>query len=52
MISFNSQEGGGFLGPYARSMFGLTENVDDGVSPSFFEDFVTKFAHTRNIMIK
>jgi len=48
MISFNSQEGGTFLGPYSRSSFGLTENVDNGVSSSFFKQFVTKFAHTRN----
>ena len=48
MISFNSQEGGAFLGPYARSTFGLTENVDNGASPSFFKEFLTKFSQTRN----
>jgi len=48
MISFTSQEGAAFLGPYGRSSFGLTENVDDGVSPSSFKKFVTTFAHTRN----
>ena len=48
MIGFNSQEGGAFLGPYARSTFGLTENVDNGVSTPFFKKFVTKFSQTRN----
>ena len=48
MISFNSQEGAAFLGPYARSIFGLTENVDNGVSRSFFKEFLTKFSQTRN----
>ena len=48
MIGFDSDNGGAFLGPYARSTFGLTENVDNGVSTSFFKKFVTKFSQTRN----
>ncbi len=40
MISFNSQEGGNALG--------TTQSVDNGVSPLFFRQFVTKLAHGRN----
>ena len=40
MISFNSQEGGKALG--------MVRNVDKGVSPSLFKEFVTKLAHGRN----
>ncbi|KAL9966492.1 hypothetical protein ACROYT_G024575 [Oculina patagonica] len=48
MISFNSQEGGASLGVMANSSYGMATSVDDGVSPSFFKEFVTKFAHARN----
>ena len=48
MISFNSQEAGGDLGFIANSSFAMAESVDDGVSPSFFEEFLTKLAHARN----
>ena len=45
MISFNSHEGGYYVGLTARSTFGMTESLDDGVSPSFFKEFVTKLAY-------
>jgi len=48
MISFNSQEGGTTLGFMANSSFGMAESVDDGVSPSFFEEFLTKLVRARN----
>ncbi|KAJ7384141.1 hypothetical protein OS493_023469 [Desmophyllum pertusum] len=48
MISFNSQEGGTSLGYMASSSFGMAASVDNGVSPSFFKEFVTKLAHARN----
>ena len=48
MISFNSQEAGGDLGFIANSSLRMSETVDDGVSPSFFEEFLTKLAHARN----
>ena len=48
MISFNSQEGGSSVGLFANSSFGMAVSVDNGVSPSFFKEFITKFAHGRN----
>ncbi|KAL9966487.1 hypothetical protein ACROYT_G024569 [Oculina patagonica] len=48
MISFNSQEGGQALGWMANLSFGMAASVDNGVSPSFFKEFVTKLAHGRN----
>ena len=48
MISFNSQEGGSSVGFLANSSFGMAASVDNGVSPSFFKEFVTKLAHGRN----
>ena len=48
MISFNSQEGSFTLPTMARDTFGLVENVDHGVSPTFFKAFLRKFAHARN----
>ncbi len=48
MISFNSHEGAASLGYMANSSFGMAASVDDGVSPSFFKEFVTKLAHARN----
>ena len=47
MISFNSQEGATSLGPMVNLSFGLAESVDNGVSPSLFKTFVTKFAHRK-----
>ena len=47
MISFNSQEGGSYLGSSAKSTLGMTDSVDNGVSPSFFEEFLTKLAYAR-----
>ena len=47
MISFNSQEGAASLSDYANSSFGMAASVDNGVSPSFFKEFVTKLAHGR-----
>ena len=48
MISFTSQEGAGSLGVMANWSFGIAESVDNGVSPSFFQKFLTNFAHSRN----
>lgn len=48
MISFTSNEGSTFLGPVAKSSFGLTENVNNGVSPSYFKKFVTELAHAQS----
>ncbi len=48
MISFNSHEGAASLGFMANNSFGMATSVDDGVSPSFFKEFVTKLAHARN----
>ena len=48
MIVFNSQEGGSTLGFMANMSFGMAESVDNGVSPSFFKEFLSKFAHARN----
>ena len=45
MISFNSHEGGFYVGLTARWTFGMTESLDNGVSPSFFNKFVTKLAY-------
>ena len=48
MISFMSHEGASYLEPVAKWSFGLMESVQDGVSPSFFKEFVTAFSHARN----
>ena len=49
MISFNSQEGASSLAFMAKSpAFGLTQSVDNGVSPSFFKTFLKTLANTRN----
>ena len=45
IISFNSHEGASYVGEIARFTFGMTESVDSGVSLSFFNEFVTKFAY-------
>ena len=39
---------GSYLGFMANSSYGMAESVEDGVSPSFFEGFLTKLAHARN----
>ncbi|KAL9966490.1 hypothetical protein ACROYT_G024572 [Oculina patagonica] len=52
MISFTSQEGSNSLGYMANNSFGMATSVEDGVSPSFFKEFLTKFAHGRNIRKK
>ncbi|KAJ7384144.1 hypothetical protein OS493_023472 [Desmophyllum pertusum] len=31
-----------------NGLFGMTESVDNGVSPSFFKEFITALAHARN----
>ena len=49
MIVFASQEGGSFLGMMTNMSFGMTQSVDNGVSPSFFKEFLTKYAHAQNI---
>ena len=49
MIVFASQEGGYFLDMMANMSFGMTQSVDNGVSPSFFKEFLTKYAHAQNI---
>ena len=45
MISFNSHEGGFYVGLTARWTFGMTQSLDNRVSPSFFNEFVTKIAY-------
>ena len=47
MITFNSDEAAGTLGLMATLSFGLTESVDNGVSPTFFKTFLTKLASAR-----
>ena len=49
MIVFASQEGGYFLGMMTNMSFGMAQSVDNGVSPSFFKEFLTKYAHAQNI---
>ena len=48
IIGFTSNEGSFTLPLMAKDTFGMTENVDNGVSPNFFMTFLTKFAHARN----
>ena len=48
IIGFTSNEGSFTLPLMAKDTFGITENVDNGVSPNFFMTFLTKFAHARN----
>ena len=45
MISFNSHEGAYYVGEIASLTFGMTESVDNGVSPSYFNEFVTRCAY-------
>ena len=47
MIGFTSQESANSL-PITAKSFGLVQDVNDGVSPSFFKTFLTKLAHLRN----
>ena len=44
IITFTSNEGASFLGDMVNNSFGLMENVDNGVSPTLFKSFLTKFA--------
>ena len=48
IIGFTSNEGSFTLPLMAKDTFGMTENLDNGVSPNFFMTFLTKFAHARN----
>ena len=45
MISFNSQEGG-------KAVAGMAGNVDDGMSPSLFKEFLATLAHGWNSRYK
>ena len=47
MITFNSDEAAGTLGLMAKLSFGLTESVDNGVSPTFFKTFLKKLSSAR-----
>ncbi|XP_078376108.1 neuroligin-4, X-linked-like [Oculina patagonica] len=47
MISFNSDEGGTDVEQLSKYL-GMTESVDNGVSPSFFKEFLTKLSYARN----
>ena len=49
MIVFTSGEGGADMAFIANQSYGMVESVDNGVSPSFFREFLTKFAYARNI---
>ena len=44
IITFTSHEGASFLGDMVNNSFGLMESVDNGVSPTLFKSFLTKFA--------
>ena len=48
MICFNSQEGGISLGDMVNHSFGMAASVENGVSPSLFKEFLTKYSHARN----
>ena len=45
MISFNSHEGASYVGAIAGLTFGMTESVENGVNPSYFNEFVTGYAY-------
>ena len=44
IITFTSNEGASFLGDMVNNSFGLMESVDNGVSPTLFKSFLTKFS--------
>ena len=44
IITFTSDEGSFFLGDMVNNSLGLMESVDNGVSPTLFKSFLTKFA--------
>ena len=48
IITFTSNEGASFLGDMVNNSFGLMENVDNGVSPTLFKSFLTKFAQAQD----
>ena len=48
IIAFTSHEGASFLGDMVNDSFGLMENVDNGVSPTLFKSFLTKFAQAQD----
>ena len=48
IITFTSNEGATFLGDMVNNSFGLMESVDNGVSPTLFKSFLTKFAQVQN----
>ncbi|XP_073237031.1 neuroligin-4, X-linked-like [Porites lutea] len=48
IITFTSNEGATFLGDMVNNSLGLMESVDNGVSPTLFKSFLTKFAQVQN----
>ena len=44
IITFTSNEGASFLGDMVNNSFRLMESVDNGVSPTLFKSFLTKFS--------
>ena len=49
MIVFNGEEFGATLGMMANFSYGMAESVDNGVSPSFFMEFLTNFVDSQNM---
>ena len=48
MIGFTSNESADSLEPMAEKFFGLTESVDNGVSPVYFKTFIAKLSQALN----
>ena len=46
---FNGEEFGATLGIMANFSYGMAESVDNGVSPSFFIEFLTYFVDSGNM---
>ena len=48
MIGFTSNESADSLESMAEKFFGLTESVDNGVSPVYFKTFIAKLSQALN----
>ena len=48
MIGFTSNESADSLESMAEKFFGLTESVDNGVSPVYFKTFIAKLLQALN----
>lgn len=49
MIVFNGEEFRATLGIMANFSYGMAQSVDNGVSPSFFMEFLKNFVDSRNM---